>query len=179
VAGCHGWMASGRVNSIEYESLMDKHFLEFWGNFLLNAARGQKQLEEMAKWMQQGFTGFENLNEMFRKCYGFDENIPDDSSTREKAQADFQKSFNEYLSLFGVVPREEHLALVKKYEELRQRVAAQEETIRHLRMLMEEKGFDQSKLISGLQELMVEQGEQFRRLMASFSDLYNTGKNDS
>ena len=158
---------------------MDKHFLEFWGNFFLNAARGQKQLEEMAEWMQQGFTGFENLSEMFRKCYGLDEKIPDDSSTQEKAQADFQKSFNDYLSLFGVVPKEEHLALVKKYQELRQRVAAQEETIGHLRMLLEEKGFDQSKVISGLQKLMLEQSEQFRKLMESFSGLYETGKNDT
>jgi hypothetical protein len=46
-------------------------------------------------------------------------------------------------------------------------------------MLHAEKGFAQSEMISGLQELMVEQGEQFRKLMESFSDLYMTGKNDS
>lgn len=168
-----------RIASLEYESLMDKHFLEFWGNFLLNAARGQEQLEEMTKWIQQGFTGFDRLSEMFLKCYGLDEKSASDSSTREKAQADFQKSFRDYLSLFGVVPKEEHLDLVKKYEELRQRVTGLEETNRHLRMLLEEKGFDQSKVITGLQELMVEQGEQFRKLMESFTGLYNTGKNDS
>jgi hypothetical protein len=157
---------------------MDKHFLEFWGNLLLNAARGQKQLDETTKWMQQGFTGFENLSEMFRQCYGLDAKSPDDSPARKKAQADFQKSFGDYLSLFGVVPKEEHLDLVKKYEELRQKADAQEETIKHLRMLLEEKGFDQAKVISGLQELMVEQGEQFRKLMESFSDLYKAGKKD-
>jgi len=157
---------------------MDKNFLEFWGNFLLNAAEGQKQLEEMAKWMQQGFSGFENLSEMFRRYYGLDAKSFDDASTREKAWADFQKSFKDYVSLFGVVPKEEHLDLVKKYEELRQKVAAQEETIKHLRMLLEEKGFDQSKVVSGLQELMVEQGEQFTKLMESFSDLYKADKKD-
>jgi len=169
----------GRDDSLEYESLMDKHFLEFWGNFLLNAARGQEQLEEMTKWIQQGFTGFDRLSEMFRKCYGLDEKSLDDSGTRQKAQADFQESFKDYLSLFGVVPKEEHLALVKKYEELRQRVTDLEETNRHLRLLLEDKGFDQSKVITGLQELMVEQGEQFRKLMESFTGLYNTGKNDT
>ena len=158
---------------------MDKHFLEFWGNFLLNAARGQEQLEEMTKWIQQGFTGFDLLSEMFRKCYGLDEKSLDDSSAREKAQADFQKSFKDYLSLFGVVPKEQHLDLVKKYEELRQRVTGLEETNRHLRMLLEDKGFDQSKVITGLQELMVEQGEQFRKLMESFTGLYNSGKNET
>jgi hypothetical protein len=158
---------------------MDKNFLEFWGHLLLNAAKGQKQLEEMAKWMQQGFSGFEQLSAMFRKCYGLEAKSGDDASMRLKAEADFQKSFRDYLSLFGVVPREEHLALVKKYEELRQKVAAQEETIKHLRMLLEEKGFDQSKVISGIQELMLEQGDQFRKLMESFSDLYKTGKKDA
>ena len=157
---------------------MDKNFLEFWGNFLLNAAEGQKQLEEFAKWMQQGFSGFENLSEMFRKYYGLDAKSFDDASTREKAWADFQKSFKDYLSLFGVVPEEEHLDLVKKYEELRERVAAQEETIKHLRMLLKEKGFDQSQVISGLQQLMAEQGEQFRKLMESFSDLYKTANEE-
>jgi len=28
---------------------MDRHFLEFWGNFLIKAAKGQKQLEDMSR----------------------------------------------------------------------------------------------------------------------------------
>jgi hypothetical protein len=45
-------------------------------------------------------------------------------------------------------------------------------------MLLEEKGFDQSKVISGLQEMVVEQGEQFTKLMESFSDFYKADKKD-
>jgi hypothetical protein len=41
----------------EEKDYMDRHFLEFWGNFLINAAKGQKQMEDMSKWMQQGFEG--------------------------------------------------------------------------------------------------------------------------
>jgi hypothetical protein len=46
--------------------------LEFWGNFLINAAKGQKQLEDMSKWMQQGFEGFDELTGMFKKFYGLE-----------------------------------------------------------------------------------------------------------
>ena len=139
---------------------MDKQFLEFWGNFLLSAAKGQRQLEEMAKWINQGFSGFEDLNAMFRKFYGLDrltEKSPDYLKTSEKAEADFRKSLVDYLSLFGVVPRQAHLMLVEKYERLKKKVAAQEETIRHLRMLLQEKEVDQAAKILG--EVLAEAGE--------------------
>jgi len=161
---------------------MDKHFLEFWGNFLLSAAKGQRQLEEMAKWLNQGFSGFEDLNAMFRKFYGLDrltEKSPDYLKTWEKAEADFRESLVDYLSLFGVVPREVHLMLVEKYEKLKKKVAAQEETIGHLRMLLQEKEVDQAKVVSGLQKLTVEQGEQFGKLVKSFAEFYKKDKNQS
>ena len=158
---------------------MDKRFLEFWGNLFLNVAQGQKQLSEITKWIDQGFSGFENLQAMFRNYYGLDEERPDYYELWNKAEADFQKSFKDYLSLLGVVPREEHLALVKKYEELKEKSAAQEETIGHLRMLLEEKGVDQAKVISGFEKMIAEQGEQFRELMQSFSEFYKTDKNQT
>jgi hypothetical protein len=33
---------------------MDRQFLEFWGNFMLNAAKSQKQLEDLTAWMKGG-----------------------------------------------------------------------------------------------------------------------------
>ncbi len=158
---------------------MDKRFLEFWGNLFLNVAQGQKQLSEITKWIDQGFSGFENLQAMFRNYYGLDEERPDYYELWNKAEADFQKSFKDYLSLLGVVPREEHVALVKKYEELKEKSAAQEETIGHLRMLLEEKGVDQAKVMSGFEKMIAEQGEQFRELMQSFSEFYKTDKNQT
>ena len=75
---------------------MDRHFLEFWGNLLLTAAKSQKQLEEMAKWIQQGFSGFEDLTAMFHKSYGLDrltEGSSDYLKRWKKAEADFRKSY--------------------------------------------------------------------------------------
>jgi hypothetical protein len=77
------------------------------------------------------------------------------------------------------VPKEEYMALIKRYEELKEKSAAQEETIGHLRMLLEEKGVDQGKVISEFEKMIADQGEQFRGLMKSFSEFYKTDKNQT
>ena len=104
---------------------MDRNFLEFWGNFLTNAAKGQKQIEELTQWINQDLKGFEDLTAMFRKSYGFDnlnEDSPDYLKAWKNASEDFQKSLKDYLGLMGVVSRDEHLTLVRKYEELKEKV---------------------------------------------------------
>lgn len=124
----------------------------------------------MAKWINQGFKGFEDLSAMFQKFYGLNHlkaDTPDYTNAWEKAAEDFQKSFKDYLSLFNLVPRHEYLALVKKYETLKQKMSSQEETINHLRMLLGEKVFDPGGVVKGFQELMKKQGEQFQKLMES------------
>jgi len=162
---------------------VDKHFLEFWGNFLINAAKGQKQLQDMSKWMQQGFEGFDELTAMFKKFYGLEQMEKDTSAymeTWKKASEKFQESFKDYLRLMGVVPRDEHLALVKKYEELKEKVAAQEETIKHLRMLLEEKKVEtQGELVQGFQEIIEKQSEQFQETMVTLRKFFKKDKNQS
>ena len=158
---------------------MDKHFLEFWGNFLTQTAKGQKQLEDMAAWMGQGLRGFEYLTALFRKSYGLDrlrEGSPEYLKTWNKAAQDFSRSFKDYLTLFGVVPKEEHLALVKKYEELKGKVASQEETIKHLRTLLSQKMLDQGEVVKEFQTLAQEQATQFQELMKSFTKAFKVSK---
>jgi phage tail tape-measure protein len=160
---------------------VDKHFLEFWGNFLINAAKGQKQMEDMSKWMQQGFEGFDELTAMFRKFYGLEhmeKDTPAYMETWKKASENFQKSFKDYLYMIGVVPKDAHLTLVKKYEELKEKVAAQEETIKHLRMLLEEKKVEtQGELVQGFQEIIEKQSEQFQETMETLSRFFKKDKN--
>jgi hypothetical protein len=158
---------------------MDRHFLEFWGNYLTNAAKGQKQLEDMAAWMGQGLRGFEYLTTLFRQSYGLDEletDSPEYLKTWKKAEQDFRTAYKDYLSFFGVVSKEEHLALVKKCEELEQEVAAREETIAHLRSLLTQKMLDQGDLFQGFQEVAKEQAVQFQELMTSLGKSFKTGK---
>lgn len=161
---------------------MDKQFLEFWGNFMINSAKGQKQLEDMTKWMSQGLSGFDEMTAMFGKFYGLDKlgkDTPAYLKTWDKAAEDFQKSFKDYLNLMGVVPKDEHLALVRKYEDLKKKVADQEETIKHLRMLQGEKwaaaaAADQGEVIEGFQDLVKSQGEQFQELTKSINRFFET-----
>lgn len=154
---------------------MDKNFIEFWGNFLLNAAKGQKHLEEMTRLVQEGFKGIEQQLSLFRKCYGLDdvsEASPDYMEMWSKAAADLQNSYKEFLGLMGLVPKEEYLALVEKYEALKEKSASQEETIRHLKMKTTVKDVDQGEVVKGFEVLMEKQGEQFQELMKSFGPLY-------
>ena len=154
---------------------MDKQFLEFLGNFFINAAKSQQQAEDMAKWMAHGFSGFNALTKLFQSCYGMDqleEGSAEYVKIMQQAQAAFWESFQNYLNLFGMVPKEEHLALVKRCEELKEKIAAQEETIKHLRMLLDEKMFDQSAVVTGLQDLMKEQTDQFQELLTSSAQFF-------
>ena len=60
---------------------MDSQFLEFWGNYLLAAASGQKQLEDLNRWISQGFSGCDELTAMFNKFYGLEHPCNNDSDS--------------------------------------------------------------------------------------------------
>ncbi|MDM8525385.1 hypothetical protein QUF80_18620 [Desulfococcaceae bacterium HSG8] len=148
---------------------MDENFLEFWGNFLISTARKKKQADDMTAWMQKASTGFDELMPMFRKFYGLEqlsEQSEDYKNMTEKAMLDFQGTFKEYMGALDFVPKREHLALVSKYETLKEKCADQEETIKHLRMLLNAKGAEQ------VQDIMREQGELFQGMVEGFREYF-------
>jgi hypothetical protein len=151
---------------------MDRQFLEFWGNYLLAAAKGQKQLEDLNQWLHQGFSGFEELTAMFKKFYGL-EHPPDENSDSakdwENAAAGFRNSFNAYLDLMGMVPRDKYQALEQKCGVLQEKVADQEETIKVLRSLLTEEGTYQGETVKALQNLVNTQSDAFETLMKSLT----------
>jgi len=150
---------------------MDRHFLELWGNLLIQAAKGQQQMEELSRLVNRNAKGFEEQNALFRKFYGLDDadkKRPADTEAWEKAVSDFQTSLKQYLNLMGVVPRAEHLELVEKYENLKKKAADQEETIEHLRMLLNDKSMAQGDAAKGFQDLIKKQTDQFQNLLKGF-----------
>jgi hypothetical protein len=152
---------------------MNRRFLEFWGKALLQAAQSQKQLEDLAKWCQRGFLGFQDYTQLFKAAYGLDEmaeSSPDYFTLWKKSEDDFRESFKEYLNLLGMVPREEYAALARNYEELKGKVAEQEETIKVLRMLLEEKGLGLAATSLEFQRLIEKQGEQFQKLIQGLGE---------
>ena len=158
---------------------MDKQFLEFWGNFLLAAAKGQKQLEDLNQWMSQNFRGVEELTAMFSKFYGLERPLEEDPESEEAwktAAVDFRKSFNAYLDLMGVVSKEEYQALEKKYNALQEKVAEQEATIDSLRTLLADKGAYQGETVTVFQDLVKKQGEAFETLMSNLAEVAKKAK---
>jgi hypothetical protein len=168
---------------------MDEKFLEFWGNLLINAARSKKQTDDVNHWMQKTleqfreWTGFpvtravDDMWAMFRKFYGF-EHLPERSTEYQamfkKASEDFQKSFADYQSMMGMVSKREHLALVERYEKLKETCADQEETINHLKLLLknvkdQEEG---ENAVRNLQKIMKDQTDLFQKMMTGFTQTY-------
>jgi hypothetical protein len=161
---------------------MNRHFLEFWGKALLEAAKSQKQLEDLAKWYQRGFLGFQDYTKLFKVSYGLDEKAedsPDYLNLWKKAEEDFRRSFKDYLNLLGVVPREEYTALARRYEELQAKVAEQEETIKNLRRLAEEKGLGLEASTLEFQKLIKKQGEQFQKFIQGLGESVQPQENNT
>ncbi|MCP4020229.1 MAG: hypothetical protein GY729_00165 [Desulfobacteraceae bacterium] len=157
---------------------MDKNFLEFWGNTMLTAAKGQKQMEEMTNWMEKGFSGMKEMNDMFLKFYGIQtkesekqNKFNDFEAMQKEAFSNFSHSFEAYLQLFDAIPRKKHVELVKKYEALKKQVQDQEETITHLRMMMEDRGERKTDVVEKLNEIVGLQSDQFKKLMNEFSSI--------
>ena len=160
---------------------MDPHFLEFWGNFLVNASKEQRRLKDLYEWMQQGFKGSDDLTEMFRKFYGLDhmeKDTPAYLETMKKASENFLESFKDYLDLMGMVPKDKHLVLVQKYEALKEKVADQEKTIKNLQLLLEEKRAEsQGELVQGFQDLIEKQSKQYQKTMETFGSFFKKENN--
>ncbi len=149
---------------------MDRQFLEFLGSFFLNVAKGQKQLEDMTRWIGGGFSGSDELTRMFGKFYGMNGLplvSPDNAKAWEKASENFKQSYHEWLNLMSVIPKSEYQILEKKCATLEEKVATQDETIRHLRNLLSEKGLPYADAVQGFTEMMEKQGHQFQELMDS------------
>jgi hypothetical protein len=152
---------------------MNRHFLEFWGKALLLAARSQKQMEELARWFQGGFEGFPDYTRIFMSAYGLDDaaaDSPDFLTLWNKAEVDFRRSFKEYLSLMGMVTREDYAALERENAGLKEKLAEQEETIKRLRALAEEKGLGLEAATLEFQKLVEKQGDQFQKFIQGLGE---------
>ncbi len=158
---------------------MDSKFLEFWGNMLLSAAKGRRQMEDFNRWIEQGFQGVRELGNLLARIYGLEEGADgkeESGDAWDEAVRNFQKSYDEYLSLMGMVPREDYRRLADQYERLKERVAEQEETIRRLRKSAGWENAAQDEIVKGMQELMTRQAEQFQVLMQSCASGFEAGR---
>jgi hypothetical protein len=163
----------------EGTSSMDRKFLEFWGNFLLSAAKGQEQVENLNRLASEGVKTFEQQLALFQKFYGLDKK-PDPSTPYAemwtKAAADFMKSYQEFMGLMGMVSREDYEALSKENENLKRKVEDLEESLRRTKKRTAGKDTDPAEVVKGFEGLMKKQAEQFQALMESYGKMYEVKK---
>ena len=154
---------------------MDKNFLEFWGNLLIGIARGQKQAEDMTRWLKQDATGLDSLMAPFKKFYGLEQVSPSEANYGElwsKQVKSFQDSFQDYLKLLDVVPRREYEKVQEENQALKKQIVEMEKAIKDLRVLVAEKmGSSASEAVRGFQELVFSQMDRFQEMMRSFGGL--------
>ena len=155
---------------------MNRQFCEFWGNYFINVAHGQKQLEDMSAWMKQGFAGTDDLTALFRRCYNLKESDSGgtvDLQTWQKAITDFQQTFTQFAEQWGWVTQTEHQQTLDKCAALEKKVEQQQATITQLRGLLDQEGRGHAELFQLFKGTFDEQSNQFHALMESIS---NVGK---
>jgi hypothetical protein len=154
---------------------MDANFFEFWGRSLLNVSKGQRQMDELNRWLGGGLGSSDSLSGLFRQIYGLEsvEKGGDEYlKLYEKAMQSFQQSFRDYLRLFDVTPREEHESLVKECEVLKQKVFEQEQTIGHLKKILGDKGLESAETVRDLQDVLKKQVDQFQEMMTTVGQVF-------
>lgn len=113
--------------------MFDRQLLEFWGNMLIQTAQGQKQLEELSQWFNQGLKGL-----------------------------------NDYMALFGFIPKPEYDRLLREVEVLRDKTRHQEDHIKQLQALLTLQAIDPTEMARGFEDLIKKQSDQFQDLLKDF-----------
>ena len=156
---------------------MDAKLLEAWGKFLINAAKGQEQIENLSDWFNQGLKQMSIWQNVFGQ---FTSPEKDPSKTAPNAQEFFEKSVRDTLSAMGLVSKSDHIALQKKCEELQQTVSDQEKTIDRLKMLLFSKEIGADRVMSEMESIIKIQTDQFNNALAGLKRLFTVpNKTDS
>jgi DNA anti-recombination protein RmuC len=155
---------------------MNAPFFEFWGKFLTNVAKGQKQLDDMSTWMKKGYADADDLAALFRRCYGLDKADAGNQQNLlawKEAVAGFQNTFAQFAAQWGWVTQSEHQKVRNRCAALEKEVQEQQTTIRHLRELLAQKGLGYNELLLHMQGSLKNQSEQFQTLMENIRSAFN------
>lgn len=152
---------------------MDQYSYRHWKNQFFNLNQGQKQMEDVTKWIMGGLHDFEALSESFCKLWDIDlwpTDPPDYIKAWNTTTEDVQKLFKGYLDLVGLVSKDEYLALINKFNEMNETVndqareiseqenivADQKKVITHQKKEIEK----QKKMVAAKKEKIADQKKQ-------------------
>ena len=145
---------------------MDGSFLKFWGEFLLQAAEGQRQVEELTRWVQSGFPSSGDLADLFRRCYGLSSGSTSEAAAPwHEATADFREALEAYAPLWGWVPLDHYDQLREENESLKAQLSEQARLIKRLEALMEDEDMGHMTMVARFQNLIADQNKAFDELM--------------
>lgn len=145
---------------------MDDAFLKFWGQFLQQAADGQRKVEDLVQWMRSGYSPSVDLAALFRQCYGLTPGTTSAEGDRwQKATSDFRKALEAYAPLWGWVPLERYDQLQNENERLKAELEKQERLIKRLEAILAEEDMGHRTMIARFQELIEDQSQAFEDLM--------------
>ena len=147
---------------------MNWQFYDFLGNYFLQVAQGQKQSEDFAQWMQQGFDNLNDMAKLFQRSYGLKEkDTSGDSGLQnwQKAIDEFQEACAKMAGQWGWVSLDEHRKVLEKCVGLEEKIEEQKKMIEQLRELLAQKGMGHAEFFNHLQDSLNEQNIQFHELM--------------
>ena len=141
---------------------MNRYFDEFWKNQFINVDKGQKQMEDMTRWIMGGLTSYEELSEKFGKLCSMDfwsKETQEYVKTWEMTTEDFQKFFKYYLDLMGLVPKDDYLELANKYNIMDESVTDKiKEISKQVKIVA-----DQEKMITDQKKLLADQKKEISK----------------
>jgi hypothetical protein len=159
--------------------MMNINLLEFWGQTFLNAARSQKQLENLNKLMGNN-SGADNpvVSSIF-KAFGV--SLPEKVTSEDfigltkKSTDAYKEFFKSSLNMFEVVSKEDHLKVIKENEELKEKITQQEKILDICQNLAGKDAFGQEQVVDSLTQIMKKQTQQFQELVKQANQYFKNG----
>ena len=136
----------------------------YWNDFFSNAIRDQRRMADAWGVAFRGLAAFRDMTLFWQKMWGTEKgHWGVDPSKMSPGFFPFPTQGLSYA--LGMVPMHEYLSLVRRYEEMKERVAEKEETIRNLKLLLKSDGGERKGRPTGIEELMKKQVDAFFSLM--------------
>jgi hypothetical protein len=155
---------------------MHSQFMEFFGNYLIQAARWQKLVEQYSPDGKPGVMDMAELGRLFQKACGIDEPaapaFAESSRIWQQMIENFQSAFCPHARMWGWIPLSDYQTIENKCNALEKKIQDQEQIISHLRTLLDEKGLGQIELLHRFQSLIQNQGDEFQTVMKNIGEAF-------
>ena len=159
---------------------MNSQFLEFFGNYLIQAARWQNQISQLSGGKTPTGMDVSELGRLFKQFCSIggrqESEFAEYARMWQQAVENFQSVFCPYAKMWGWVPEADYQVLQKKCDLLEKKIRKQDQIISQLRSLLEEKGLGQVEMLQRFQSLIQDQSDEFQTFMQNFGEAFAMAK---